>query len=839
MKKLNSFLSLLLTATLILSTPLTTFAAEPIDDEILIESSSDSDSLFIEDAITEEATDISSASSIEANSVPDADISEPELNPDATAEEISNDTCASSNPDEDILYQDELLTVYASDNDETETEEPVSSTSDIISCDALGSSNVTYPANDTEIYNRLMELKNKYPSNTPWGKTKTWEGSIVYMGSKTTTSGKACAAFALTVQDEIFGDAPKYWNSYDATHRPTYNDLHVGDYIGMYNHARILVEKTPTKLTWVGGNEGADYLVDPTNPDDGVVYWDYDWRNNPLNTNHSQSHGKDWDNPAFVLANLDKIITCSPQTFTCSFDTLGGPAVNSVTSDYYGNVTLPTPKWSGHTFNGWFAKKEWAESSELYAAKKIKSNNYSIYQDTTLYASWKEGGSTPEPTQPKLTSLDVGATNINIEKDSKQNIRISALPANADVTIEWSLPYAPSNIIHCEQDKNVVGQNQIGLIVSSFDKVDIEVIRVTATDNNYGNKITKDINVNILEQLIAKSQTCFVGEKIDINKRYLNNKYPASNTSNVYIVQDNGVASFKGGYLTTKKAGKVSILVRGQYNGREYANLDITILPKPVIKFTQAMTYKNQERNIYDCITNISAATLGDARFTHFVSSKPAIASISNEGIITAKAPGTTSITAYIAENGKNGAMKTVTVKASLSVKVPAFAKTSYTMKAGQTLKIAMKNVTAATDAEYTSSDPDLINVSADINAKNGKKTGKIAITAIAYTPPGVTQTVIATIDGQTYTVPVYVVEPALKTSPMTHQLSKSIKVGRTLTVALKNTAFKTADVTWISEDPSIASVTGNKVKGIKAGTTKVYTTAGGIRNEYEITVTP
>lgn len=836
MKKLNSFLSLLLTATLVLSTPLTTFAAEPIDDEILIESS-DSDSLLIEDAITEETVDTSSVSSIEADSVPDTDISEPEPEPDATAEEISNDPCASSDPDTDVLYQDELLTVYASDNDETETEDPVSSVSsesDIISCDRLSEA-VSIPKNEEEIYNRLMELKNKYPTNTPWGMTKTWEGSIIYAGHKNTTSGKACAAFALTVQDEIFGNAPKYMIAYTGGNKPTYNDLHVGDYIGMYNHARILVEKTPTKLTWVGGNEGPDYS-DPSNTDDGIICWDYDWRNNPLNTNHSQSHVKDWDNPAFVLANLDKIITCSPHTFTCSFDTLGGPAVNSVTSDYYGNVTLPTPKWSGHTFNGWFTKKEWAESSELYAAKKIKSNNYSIYQNTTLYAGWKEGGSTPS--KPQLTSLDVGATNINIEKDSKQNIRISALPANADVTIEWSLPYAPSNIIHCEQDKNVVGQNQIGLIVTSFDKVDVEVIRVTATDNNYGNKITKDINVSVLEQLIAVSQTCFVGEKIDINKRYLNNKYPASNTSNVYIVQDNGAASFKDGYLTTKKAGKVSILVRGQYNGREYANLDITILPKPAIKFTQAMTYKNQERNIYDCITNINAETLGDARFTHFVSSKPAVASISNEGIITAKAPGTTSITAYIAENGKNGAMKTVTVKASLSVKVPAFAKTSYTMKAGQTLKIAMKNVTAATNAEYTSSDPDLINVSADINAKNGKKTGKIAITAIAYTPPGVTQTVIATIDGQTYTVPVYVVEPALKTSPMTHQMSKSIKVGKTLTVALKNTAFKTADVTWISEDPSIASVTGNKVKGIKAGTTKVYTTAGGIRNEYEITVT-
>ena len=836
MKKLNSFLSLLLTATLILSTPLTTFAAEPIDDEILIESS-DSDNLLIEDAITEETTDVSSASSIEANSVPDADISEPEPEPDATVEEISNDTCASSDPDENVLYQDELLTVYASDNDETETEEPVSSvssespTSDIISCDRLGEA-VSMPKDEEEIYNRLMELKRtKYPTGTPWGITKTWEGSVIYGDFKSITSGKACAAFALTVQDEIFGNAPKYMTTYRGDKRPTYDDLHVGDYIGMQNHARILVEKTPTQLTWVGGNEGPDY-ANQGDYDNGVVYWDYDCR-----TKHNiPSHVKDWDNPEYVLANLDKIITCSPHTFTCSFDTLGGPAVNSVTSDYYGNVTLPTPKWSGHTFNGWYPKKDQAENPLVYEHKKIKPGNYNIYQDMTLYASWKEGGSTPEPAQPKLTSLDVGATNINMEKDSKQNIRISALPANADVTIEWSLPYGPSNIIHCEQDKTVVGQNQMGLIVHSFDKADVEVIRVTATDNNYGNKITKDINVEILEQIQPVSETCFVGEKINISKRFLDGQ-----SGYMYFIQggkNDAIGTIDNtGNLTTKKAGTTSIVVKEKYTGQYCTEINLTILPKPVIKFTQAMTYKNQERNIYDCITNISAATLGDARFTRFASSKTAVASISNEGIITAKTPGTTSITAYIAESGKDGAMKTVTVKASLSVKIPTFAKTSYTMKAGQTLKIAMKNVTAATNAEYTSSDPDLINVSADINAKNGKKTGKIAITAIAYTPPGVTQTVIATIDGQTYTVPVYVVEPALKTSPMTHQLSKSIKVGKTLTVALKNTAFKTADVTWISEDPSIASVTGNKVKGIKAGTTKVYTTAGGIRNEYTVTV--
>ena len=77
------------------------------------------------------------------------------------------------------------------------------------------------------------------------------------------------------------------------------------------------------------------------------------------------------------------------------------------------------------------------------------------------------------------------------------------------------------------------------------------------------------------------------------------------------------------------------------------------------------------------------------------------------------------------------------------------------------------------------------------------------------------------------------IVKPTISAS------SKTVKVGKTITLSLKNTNYKAADITWVSEDPETATVAaGGKVTGVKAGTVKIYTETGGIRNECVVTVT-
>lgn len=62
---------------------------------------------------------------------------------------------------------------------------------------------------------------------------------------------------------------------------------------------------------------------------------------------------------------------------TITFDSNGGPAVDSMTIEAGTVPTLPQPTWSGHAFEGWYD----SDSGELY-------EDTPLYYDITLYASW-------------------------------------------------------------------------------------------------------------------------------------------------------------------------------------------------------------------------------------------------------------------------------------------------------------------------------------------------------------------------------------------------------------------------------------------------------------------
>ena len=835
-KKLYSIIALLSAATLTLSAPITAFASEP---ESPIETAETDSSAEDIPAITEEPSEISS-DTVDTNAVTDAD-TEPASDTDTVTDStdgISDDPCSASDstpsdPDSDmnpdkIVYQDDLLTLYESDSTLIRIDEPSDAGSgsdpDSISHRALNATDPDplYTEDEDEIYRRIHALESKYPHGMAWGMDKYWSGETVggNNGAIYKTNARACFAFALTIQDEIFGNSPKYGYGWVGDERrPTYNDLHVGDCICMDEHAQILVKKTPTKLYWIAGNVG------------GKVWW---------TDKSGSSYQPKWEDTNYVLANLHQIITTRrpkfTHNFTCSFDTLGGPAVASITADEYGVLTLPEiPTRTGYTFAGWYTEKRFAECPVLYEdwdITKLTTGTYRIFNDTTLYAAWDKSGSapvpTPVPTEDKLSSVKLNVSSLKLTVGATHTVTATVSPSDADVKIEWSSDN--NNAISYENDSSVTAHNKSGITVTAKQPGEA-AITVTATDKKYGNIVTGTVPVIVADEIKPETKTCFVGEQIDINRRYFNDRYPADSMYYSYAIQSNGAATMKNGILTAKKAGTASVTITSPQTRDILAELEFKILPKPVVKFAKPMTYKNQTLNVYDCITNIDAKDLADAQFVNFTSSKPSIASISREGVITATAPGTTKITVYIADKDLYGAMKTVSVKTSLSVKVPAFAKTSYTMMTGQKLVIAMKNVTAASDAQFVSSAPELLTAEAEI--KKGKPTGKIVLKALNADPESGTVMLTAMIDEHEYTVPVNITKPTIKTS------SKTLKAGKKFTIALKNTKYKASEIQWVSEDPTIASVTsGGKITALKAGTTVIYTETGGIRNECRVTVT-
>ena len=72
----------------------------------------------------------------------------------------------------------------------------------------------------------------------------------------------------------------------------------------------------------------------------------------------------------------------------------------------------------------------------------------------------------------------------------------------------------------------------------------------------------------------------------------------------------------------------------------------------------------------------------------------------------------------------------------------------------------------------------------------------------------------------------------------MIKKAALTVKVGKTVTVGLKNTKYKAKDIEWKTSNSSIAAVEpGGKIRGKKPGTVEIYTDKGGVRNICTVTV--
>lgn len=100
------------------------------------------------------------------------------------------------------------------------------------------------PTTDSERYDAMMALQEKYPEGTPWTNDNfyEWKGGI-YSG------GYGCAGFAFMLSDAAFGDAPA------RKHNDIMN-IRVGDILRLGNdtHSVIVLEVTDTSVTVAEGN---------------------------------------------------------------------------------------------------------------------------------------------------------------------------------------------------------------------------------------------------------------------------------------------------------------------------------------------------------------------------------------------------------------------------------------------------------------------------------------------------------------------------------------------------------------------------------------------------------
>ncbi|MCH5187132.1 MAG: hypothetical protein J1F63_01915 [Oscillospiraceae bacterium] len=106
----------------------------------------------------------------------------------------------------------------------------------------------TEPITDPEkiYYNRMIALKQQYPTGTPWdnGNFYSWNGGIY-------SFGYGCAAFAFMLSDAAFGDLPSR-----IVYPVSFKDVRVGDIlrINENNHSVIVLEVKSDHVVIAEGN---------------------------------------------------------------------------------------------------------------------------------------------------------------------------------------------------------------------------------------------------------------------------------------------------------------------------------------------------------------------------------------------------------------------------------------------------------------------------------------------------------------------------------------------------------------------------------------------------------
>ncbi len=97
---------------------------------------------------------------------------------------------------------------------------------------------------DKEVYNKMIALKSKYPTGTPWDNSKcySWKGGFF-------DKGCGCAGFAFMLSDAAFG-------SVKAKKHTDVSKIRVGDILRLYNdtHSVIVLEVNSTGVTVAEGN---------------------------------------------------------------------------------------------------------------------------------------------------------------------------------------------------------------------------------------------------------------------------------------------------------------------------------------------------------------------------------------------------------------------------------------------------------------------------------------------------------------------------------------------------------------------------------------------------------
>lgn len=267
-------------------------------------------------------------------------------------------------------------------------------------------------------------------------------------------------------------------------------------------------------------------------------------------------------------------------------------------------------------------------------------------------------------------------------------------------------------------------------------------------------------------------------------------------------------------------------------SGTVSANATVTVTPVPanavIVSPGEATRFVGETVQLTAQVTDADGSPLGGRPIT-WKTSAAATATVSQSGLVTAKAPGSATITAT--SEGKSG-KSTITVK-RLPVSSVDMDPGDLKLETGETARIEATPRSAAGDAlqgrsiQWSSSATGVATVN-----QSGLVTARSPGSAlIRARSEGVTGTTLVTVS----TVPVASVEVTPATA--TVFVGKALQLDATTLDAEGNT-LAGRDVDWSSDNDDIASVSSNgKVLALAAGAATITATSEGKKGTAKITV--
>ena len=429
----------------------------------------------------------------------------------------------------------------------------------------------------------------------------------------------------------------------------------------------------------------------------------------------------------------------------------------------------------------------------------------------------------PKPTTIAVSGVSLSKTSMTLVEGDSETISATVSPSNAtNQTVSWSS--SPSDVASVDGGK-----------VTAL-KPGKATVTVTTADG--GKTATCSVTVEakkipVTGVTLDKTEAELVeGESITLTATIA--PEDATDKTVSWVSSDEEIAK-------VDSVGKVSAIAPGTADitvtttdGEKKAVFALTVVAKVVPVESIAIDKETLELVEGDSATltaTVSPDNASDKTYA-WTSSNPDVATVAEDGTVTAIAPGNTTITATSNDGGKTASCEVSVAKRVIPVEsVTLSGETSVT--AGDTVTftytITPSDATVQ-DVKWSSSDESVIKVDADGTAVVLKN--------------GVATITVTTVDGEKTASAKILASPLLVSSLSLDVTSLTLAAGEegklVATVAPENATNK--ELSWKSLTTSVATVDAEgNVKAVKPGTAKirVSTTDGSKLNaECEVTVT-